>query len=387
MDELVLTALIQDELAATGPRPDRRYQRIADYLGTCAPYATETSRYAATLAGFRRFEPRNAASKAVDVARDRESAAEGARWLIKVLSSARARVRLVVEVGGIEVTGRNLVIGDMTLTPGERLPRTAFSDRMIASASIDSILHPGLAYVYREIERTDLWSTKRPSTDKRSDPFEPLRTFAVRLAIIKEASPAVLRVWSEHLDPDLDVLFGTNGWGQPGHDAATPWYPEEVTPDDQPMLERLYALTGPFAKVIDIALRRINLGRRRVSPGDTAIDAAIALEALLGDPNGNSDMTYKLRLRTALFLADTLDDRRALSNEVRSLYTLRSKVAHGGEPKGDAYGIAARGVQIVREVLHKLIERAAMPEWAEWELAGGDPASLPPMAAASAATP
>lgn len=77
MDEVVLTALIQDELAANGPKPDRRYQRIADYLGACTPYAAETPRYAATLAGFRRFEPRNTASKAVDVARDRESAAEG----------------------------------------------------------------------------------------------------------------------------------------------------------------------------------------------------------------------------------------------------------------------------------------------------------------------
>lgn len=386
MDEGTLTGLIAHELTATDPRSDRRHQRIADYVETWPAYTTGTARYAASLAGYRSFEPRNAAAQAVDVARRRGSALEGARWLIKILAATRATVRLIVEVGGVEVTEKDIVIGDMILTDGTRLPRGAFTDQMVASASPEGVYQTGLAYIYREIERTDLWATKRVAPDKRPDPFEPLRTFAARLAIIGEASPAITRVWSEHLDPDLNVLFGSKGWGQPGQDAAAPWYPQDVTPDDLPMLEKLYGLTGPFAKVIDIALRRINLGRRRVSPGDTAIDAAIALEALLGDPNGNSDMTYKLRLRTALLLADTLAGRRTLSEEVRALYTLRSRVAHGGEPKRDAYVVAARGVQIVREVLHNLVERTDLPDWPEWELAGGDPASFSSSPPATAAT-
>jgi hypothetical protein len=251
---------------------------------------------------------------------------------------------------------------------------------MFASVAAESLHETGISYIYQDIERTDLWTTERPRRDTRPDPFSSLRVFAARLAIIREASPAVLRVWSEHLDPDLDRVFGMKGWGQPGQDAAAPWYPEEIRPDDVPLLERLYGLTGRHQKVIDIALERINLGRRRVSPGNTAIDAAIALEALLGDPSSTSDMTYKLRLRAALFLADTLEGRRTLSKEVRDLYGLRSKVAHGGEAtNGATHAVAARGVEIVRELLHKLVEQpGGLPDWPDWELAGGDPAGLMP---------
>ena len=386
MDEARLTTLIQDELDSSGSGPGLRYQPLADYLQGVSPYGAGVTLYAARLAGGLRFEPRNAAAKAVNVARDRDSAAAGAAWLIKVLAARDARVRLIIEVGGVEVTGRDVKVGAMTLTSPERLPRTPFSERMIATGARDDLYDTGLAYLYQEIDRADLWTPSRPKLDG-PDPFQPLRTLASRLAILRDASPVVLRVWSEHLDPDLDELFGAKGWGQPGQDAAAAWYAEEVTPDDEATLARLYALSGSFAKVIDIALGRINLSRRRISPGDQAIDAAIALEALLGDPGSNSDMTYKLRLRTALFLGKTLDARRSFSKDVRALYALRSKVAHGGDPpKGEAYGVAARGVAIVREVLHALIKRSSMPDWAEWELAGGDPDLLAPAVDASVVT-
>lgn len=378
MDEATLTALIQEELDGARPNPIAPRQRIIDHLETAGVYSSGAARYYTSFAGFRIFEPRHAAGRAVEVARKRASAGEGARWIIKILSATTARVRLIVEIGGIEVTGRPLRFGDITLTSGDHLPRTEVSQRMTASARTESVYDTGVAYAWCEIDRTDIWAVKRPAQDKRPDPFLPLRTLTARLAAIREASPILLRLWSEHIDPDLDELFGTRGWGQPSQDAAGPWYSEEITSEDISTLERLYRLTGPHAKVVDIALRRVNLGRRRISPGDAALDVGIALEALMGDPSSNTDMTYKLRLRTALFLAETLDARRALSEDVSDLYKLRSKVAHGGEPKGDAYSVARRGAEIAREVLHKLIDQPAIPNWAEWELWGGDPAKVVP---------
>ncbi len=379
MEEITLVERIQDELdAAVGDSSSCK--RLAEYVATDIAYAAGQGRYAVKIGGYRQFQPINAALAAFDLARSSGSAAEGARWLIKVLRASSARVRLILEVGGVEVTGPDVILRGMTLTRGSRLPHTETSVRMFASVAAESLHETGISYIYQDIERTDLWTTERPRRDTRPDPFSSLRVFAARLAIIREASPAVLRVWSEHLDPDLDRVFGMKGWGQPGQDAAAPWYPEEIRPDDVPLLERLYGLTGRHQKVIDIALERINLGRRRVSPGNTAIDAAIALEALLGDPSSTSDMTYKLRLRAALFLADTLEGRRTLSKEVRDLYGLRSKVAHGGEAtNGATHAVAARGVEIVRELLHKLVEQpGGLPDWPDWELAGGDPAGLMP---------
>lgn len=374
MDEARLEALIQTELDTASAGPGLRYEPLSHYLEGFPPFNAGPNLWARRLAGGMKFGARNAAAKTIEVARKRGSARAGAAWLLKVLAAKTGTVRLVLELGGIEVTGRDVIVQGMTLTSPERLPRTDFAARMVNTANADDAYDTSLAYLYQDIERSELWTRARPQMGD-ADEYASLRKLASRIAILRDASPVVLRVWSEHLDPDLDLLFGMTGWGRPGQDAAAPWYPEPVTPEDQPTLERLYELTGRFSKVVDIALHRINLGRRRISPGEAAIDAAIALEALLGDPEGKQDMTYKLRLRTALFLGDNLANRATVSDEVKALYNLRSKIVHGGEPpKGDLYRIATRGSAIVREVLHKLIDEPALPDWPQWELAGGDPA-------------
>jgi hypothetical protein len=92
--------------------------------------------------------------------------------------------------------------------------------------------------------------------------------------------------------------------------------------------ERYLRMDGQQRRSLDVALDRLNLARRRRSPGDKAIDAGICLEALLGD-DSPQELTYKLRLRAALLLGTTLDGRRKIRDDVRDLYDLRSSVVHG----------------------------------------------------------
>src|SRR4051812_40788080 len=70
------------------------------------------------------------------------------------------------------------------------------------------------------------------------------------------------------------------------------------------------ALTGPFRDRITLALDRLNQGMRRRFPGDKAMDIAIALEALLSDTGAQTEVTYRLALRSALLLGGNLVERK-----------------------------------------------------------------------------
>ena len=79
--------------------------------------------------------------------------------------------------------------------------------------------------------------------------------------------------------------------------------------------ERYLKMEGPLRRSMDIALDRLNLARRRRSPGDQAIDSGICLEALLGD-DSPQELTYKLKLRAALLLGSTVTERREIREAV-----------------------------------------------------------------------
>lgn len=75
------------------------------------------------------------------------------------------------------------------------------------------------------------------------------------------------------------------------------------------------------------ALRWFNSSYERLRVEERLVDYAIALEALVGDSEG--DLTYRLSLRTAVLVGTSFDDRRDIAALVRELYKVRSRVVHG----------------------------------------------------------
>lgn len=152
-----------------------------------------------------------------------------------------------------------------------------------------------------------------------------------------------------------------------------PHFAEEIRPEAIEWVDRYLQLTPDVKRICDVALERLNLARRRTSPGNIAIEGAICLEALLsGEDSG--DLTYKLKLRAALLLATDLEQRRAIQKTVGDFYKLRSRTVHGDVIKaGDAqlHTCAAKGLEICARVLRKIVERNEKPVPSDWELMGG----------------
>jgi hypothetical protein len=182
---------------------------------------------------------------------------------------------------------------------------------------------------------------------------------------------------SNFIDPDLAMAEVGQMWTGPTYEGALSIVQEtEVNDDAIAWVYRYLDLKEDMRAVCDVAIERLNLARRRRSPGNKAIDGAICLEALLGD-NDNTELTYKLKLRTALLLASDLGTRREIREAVADFYKLRSKTVHGRPSKASHSGrdaaCAAKGLEICARALQEIIKRNEKPMLSEWELVGGVP--------------
>ena len=59
------------------------------------------------------------------------------------------------------------------------------------------------------------------------------------------------------------------------------------------------------------------------------VDLTIALEALFGPPE-TSELSHRLKLRTAFLMGRTEDEADSLFQQVGAMYDIRSRVVHGG---------------------------------------------------------
>jgi len=88
---------------------------------------------------------------------------------------------------------------------------------------------------------------------------------------------------------------------------------------------------GMIATSFDVAVSKFNLSYGSDSPYEHLVDLATAMEAiLLGGDKETEGLTLRLRNRAAALLPADDDPPRAIFDDVGQLYTLRSKLVHGG---------------------------------------------------------
>lgn len=148
--------------------------------------------------------------------------------------------------------------------------------------------------------------------------------------------------------------------------------PPIITRELSSLITQFQNLPHKFRKRLATSIMRLNLASRRGSEVDSALDTAIALETVLASDT-RGEITYRLRLRSALLLDADLSSRQKTSNAVRALYDLRSAVVHNGTEgaTGDVE-VARNGREIAMRVLRRLLMLAQLPDWQTLELSGGN---------------
>lgn len=263
--------------------------------------------------------------------------------------------------------------------PLDKLPPSQQTRRALAAYDQFWTGHPINFPMLRPIAAMFLVPQVRARRDRRSktsdDTSQKLRRTILAFTLAsKHAAPVPGTSWIEFVDPDLAQAEIGHMWtGASFEGTLSQVPPTEITSDALIWVDRYLKLRSEVRNSCDIAIERLNVARRRRLPGDKAIDGAICLEALLGDANGQ-EITYKIRLRAALLLASTLEERREIFQKVYDFYNLRSKVVHGQRPKENSE-VVDHGLEICAAALKEIVQRNKKFIPRDWELSGGEPLS------------
>jgi hypothetical protein len=318
-------------------------------------------------------------------------------WCHKVYSTERADLRYVSLVYGLHIEQPRKLSNGVSLMPLAKLPPSASAEavQLQFQSSWPDITTPqpiGATFEVREDvcpeessfdvlrQRSDeIERTVRAFTlVEDADPVIASLGAAPMIGAPRGCAPMIGMSWIDFVDTELTIAeSGRRMSYNFANEGALDIHSRVVDTDAIEWVERYIGLAPELRSKCDIAIERLNLARRRHSPGNKAIEGAICLEALLGNPDDKQEITYKLALRSALLLSTEFDERCKISGEVRKFYTLRSNTVHGNSGKskpGDAT-CAARGLDICARVLRKIVSlnKTFVPR--DWELSGGEPQS------------
>ena len=101
---------------------------------------------------------------------------------------------------------------------------------------------------------------------------------------------------------------------------------------------------------LSLPLRRLIDGLTRTRDDDRIVDYAIGLEALLlkGDKE-QGELSYRFRLRGAMVLAETGEDRHKAFQDLKDFYDARSAIVHG-DSVSKLNLLAGNGEQMLRKI-------------------------------------
>jgi len=190
------------------------------------------------------------------------------------------------------------------------------------------------------------------------------------MTLLGPSSPVIVAQWSI---PDSSVpLSGSNVSFLSSTDEGRLASDRAMTAADVDLLRELYGLFKRLPegdrKRLRIPLARLNRALRRGAT-DSAIELGIAFESLLLNDleDDRGELTFRLRLRGARFLADALSDRRDVNRLLGGVYKARSVAVHTGQLPERLDGVAVtqlleNGRTLAARAIVKII-RNGPPDW------------------------
>lgn len=296
-----------------------------------------------------------------------EGVSEAAQWFRKVTTTKVASVYRLGEVRGIKCSKTVKFGNGVICCPWDEMPNFRMT-RQISELN-SGPLHPlgrvsDLVGIYKLYEGVQ-------ATDETVPAPGDILNVVTAMSAISRAAPVLSVVWQDFADPDLLLLFHYMQVWTGGRYEGTPddWSMVDLS-EHTDTIDRALLAMPIVGTPLSVALRRLNLARRRMDSGDSAIDGCIALEAIYGDANSKSEMTHKVAVRAAKSLENTLEGRKAALKAIKAFYDLRSKTVHGGSSKGPGKDreVSQEGLLMVGRAIEALVKRGRAFDVSELDL-------------------
>ena len=185
------------------------------------------------------------------------------------------------------------------------------------------------------------------------------------------ASPGGLELPISVIMADRRALFQVDGTI-----TSRPYAPRPhvSVPIDAERLAKIFNALDKVADrdVVQRAIDRLGRSRLFLDPVDRALDLGMAAEIILMHDAGrsNAEITYKIASRAAWLIGTDADERTAVFELMRDLYTARSTAVHTGKfPKKEPVDLDAAD-RLVAGTLRAIVERGGFPDWKRLALGG-----------------
>ena len=259
--------------------------------------------------------------------------------------------------------------------------------------SVSPLLHrPEQSYTFESSPHRHFNIAARSADNPDFD----LGKFFLALTLIGE-HPIFTTIRWTYLSDDriFDLRLGPgSGFSQDTRSAFTTEFSEAQVRQALDLYGKITALPVKVYKQLQIPIDRWMKSKTHQGYVDKMIDLGIALESfyLRGI---RDELSFRLRLRAALYLGDGIEQRIQLKKDFRQIYEIRSRAVHEGtapeQVKVEGQDIrmgqfTERSQKLFKRSLLKVIENGRLPDWDNIELGGGEeadghssePAASPP---------
>lgn len=316
-------------------------------------------------------------------------------WLQKVLATTTATGKTIHALWGVPVDREIQLTPHVKIVPINELPDSFQKKRITGDSCFfnNSLVMPRLDYeqpqsalmVDRKIEPFiyDPAVEQNFNNDEYLQTNELLLDVTLALTVVGPRVPISAAQWFTFDDPDLEKAGISSGVRRSQMLEILPNqssdYPVLDPVEASQIVQAYLALHIETRDKVRVALQRLNQAQRRHNIGDRAVELSIAFETLLGD-NANTEMTHKIKVRSARLIGGTDDVRKKNAAIINKAYDIRSNLVHKGRvdaakvenvcsQKMSAAEIIDHAITMCADLTKIIIRRGSIPDWACFDIA------------------
>lgn len=197
------------------------------------------------------------------------------------------------------------------------------------------------------------------------------REFCEAISLSADHSVNLVSWWS-YIDPDevyaVNYLGGVSGYA---HGAGNRFGTHSIEVNEQDIRKAmsLYVarknLNADVARKLRVPIDRWLRAKTDKDPVDTFINLGTALESLYLEDSNRSELGFKLALRAAWHLGNSVEERTSLKEDFTEIYRLRSDAVHTGDVKKARATpeFTARAQKLCLKSIIQIIQDGGFPDW------------------------
>jgi len=299
---------------------------------------------------------------------EKQSSKKALQYLQQYIEAKEITILFVSAIEGIKLSHSSQVTESIRLVPWDDLPTTQQKDVVLRRSITTKGRHPSSLLIHEAVISKTHVPQDEVNTTKLISLHYDDSDVVLCAGLFGPSAPRIVASWVELPEwmPSWGAGYSFPPQTEPSQEID---WPSEAYDSLPKLYKILKSLEERKQRYFRVPLDRLNKAIRRVSQVDSAIDTGIALEALfLSDQNDDrGELTFRLRVRGARYLHDSLDSRIPVFRTLGLLYRLRSIAVHTGILPDEIDGhnvreILNQGYQITAKAIIGLINNG-IPDW------------------------